>query len=76
MTLTLGVLLLLGFCQSTISEEPSSSLNSPNYGLKFQLPTPTYETEGYHTPKFIGSLFKMVHIFLYVVQPNFFPKGK
>ncbi|EPQ15094.1 Prominin-1 [Myotis brandtii] len=75
MTLTLGVLLLLELCQRTISEEPSSSPNSPD-DLKFQLPTPTYETKDYYyTPRYIGNLFKMVHFFLYVVQPNFFPKG-
>ncbi|XP_070255147.1 prominin-1 isoform X2 [Myotis yumanensis] len=74
MTLTLGVLLLLGLCQRTVSEEPSSSPNSAD-DLKFQLPTPTYETKDYYyTPRSIGSLFKMVHFFLYVVQPNFFPK--
>ncbi|XP_015427332.1 PREDICTED: prominin-1 isoform X3 [Myotis davidii] len=74
MTLTLGVLLLLGLCQSTISEEPSSSPNSTNDGLKFQLPMPTYETKDHYTPRSIGNLFNMVRIFLYVVQPNFFPR--
>nr|KAF6388464.1 prominin 1 [Myotis myotis] len=74
MTLTLGVLLLLALCQGTISEEPSSSPNSTNDGLKFQLPTPTYETKDDYIPRSIGNLFKMVRIFLYVVQPNFFPK--
>lgn len=76
MTLTLGVLLLLGLCQSTISENSLSSGShfDDDDGLTFQLPIQEYETEDFFPPGSINGLFKMVHVFLQVVQPNAFPK--
>ncbi|NWY05946.1 PRM1A protein, partial [Nothoprocta ornata] len=40
------------------------------------VPTKTYDTGAYHEPGPIGILFKVVHAFLYLVQPNSFPQGK
>lgn len=74
MTLTLGVLLLLGLCQSTISEESLSSPDTYDDGLTFLLPTSNYETKDFSSSGSINDLFKMVHIFLHVVQPTAFPK--
>ncbi|XP_048053607.1 LOW QUALITY PROTEIN: prominin 1 b [Megalobrama amblycephala] len=38
------------------------------------VPSVVYETHAYYEPGPIGVLFHMVHAFLYVVQPNPFPK--
>ncbi|XP_045072337.1 prominin 1 b isoform X2 [Coregonus clupeaformis] len=38
------------------------------------VPSGVYETHAYYEPGAIGVLFHMVHAFLYVVQPNPFPK--
>ncbi|NWW16762.1 PRM1A protein, partial [Falcunculus frontatus] len=40
------------------------------------VPAKTYDTGAYHEPGAIGILFKIVHAFLYLVQPNSFPQGK
>ncbi|NXA65131.1 PRM1A protein, partial [Mohoua ochrocephala] len=40
------------------------------------VPAKTYDTGVYHEPGAIGILFKIVHAFLYLVQPNSFPQGK
>ncbi|NXQ44205.1 PRM1A protein, partial [Catharus fuscescens] len=40
------------------------------------VPSKTYDTGAYHEPGAIGILFKIVHAFLYLVQPNTFPQGK
>ncbi|NWZ05710.1 PRM1A protein, partial [Agelaius phoeniceus] len=40
------------------------------------VPAKTYDTGAYHEPGAIGILFKIVHAFLYLVQPNTFPQGK
>ncbi|NWV95353.1 PRM1A protein, partial [Machaerirhynchus nigripectus] len=38
------------------------------------VPAKTYDTGAYHEPGAIGILFKIVHAFLYLVQPNSFPQ--
>ncbi|XP_041839460.1 prominin 1 b isoform X3 [Melanotaenia boesemani] len=38
------------------------------------VPAAVYDTHAYYEPGTIGILFHMVHAFLYVVQPNSFPK--
>lgn len=40
------------------------------------VPAAVYDTHAYYEPGPIGILFHMVHAFLYVVQPNSFPKGE
>lgn len=40
------------------------------------VPSAVYDTHAYYEPGAVGILFHMVHAFLYVVQPNSFPKGK
>lgn len=40
------------------------------------VPAAVYSTHAYYEPGAIGILFHMVHAFLYVVQPNPFPKGE
>ncbi|NXU42279.1 PRM1A protein, partial [Drymodes brunneopygia] len=40
------------------------------------VPSKTYDTGAYHEPGAIGILFKIVHAYLYLVQPNSFPQGK
>ncbi|KAG8014682.1 Prominin-1-A [Nibea albiflora] len=39
------------------------------------VPAAVYDTHAYYEPGPVGILFHMVHAFLYVVQPNTFPKG-
>uniref|UniRef100_A0A672GT82 Prominin 1 b n=1 Tax=Salarias fasciatus TaxID=181472 RepID=A0A672GT82_SALFA len=38
------------------------------------VPSAVYDTHAYYEPGTVGILFHMVHAFLYVVQPNYFPK--
>ncbi|XP_075276701.1 prominin-1 isoform X6 [Opisthocomus hoazin] len=67
-------LLLLLFCGSTISEVQPIYKPPPgtlDFGF---VPAKTYDTGAYHEPGPIGILFKIVHAFLYVVQPNSFPQ--
>ena len=69
-------LLLLLFCGSTISEVQPIYKPPPgtlDFGF---VPAKTYDTGAYHEPGPIGILFKVVHAFLYLVQPNPFPQGK
>ncbi|XP_036134808.1 prominin-1 isoform X2 [Molossus molossus] len=75
MTMTLRLLLLLGLCQKTVSEGPPQSPESPDV-LGFELPAVNYETEtaDSFTPGPIGALFRMVQVFLRVVQPAAFPE--
>lgn len=40
------------------------------------VPAAVYDTHAYYEPGAIGFLFHVVHAFLYVVQPNPFPKGE
>lgn len=40
------------------------------------VPAAVYDTHAYYEPGPIGILFHIVHAFLYVVQPNPFPKGE
>ncbi|KAM6132243.1 prominin-1 [Pterocles gutturalis] len=67
-------LLLLLFCGSTISEVQPIYKPPPgtlDFGF---VPAKTYDTGAYHEPGAIGILFKIVHAFLYLVQPNSFPQ--
>ncbi|XP_027498556.1 prominin-1 isoform X7 [Corapipo altera] len=67
-------LLLLLFCGSTISEVQPIYKPPPgtlDFGF---VPSKTYDTGAYHEPGSIGILFKIVHAFLYLVQPNSFPQ--
>ncbi|OPJ70948.1 prominin-1 isoform A [Patagioenas fasciata monilis] len=67
-------LLLLLFCGSTISEVQTIYKPPPgtlDFGF---VPSKTYDTGAYHEPGPIGILFKIVHAFLYLVQPNSFPQ--
>ncbi|KAM8800654.1 prominin-1 [Rhynchonycteris naso] len=73
MILALSFPLLLGLWGGTMAEGPASSPRRPD-GLKFELPATHYETEESHTPGPIGGLFRMVRVFLHVVQPNAFPE--
>uniref|UniRef100_A0A8C2ZHG1 Prominin 1 b n=1 Tax=Cyclopterus lumpus TaxID=8103 RepID=A0A8C2ZHG1_CYCLU len=40
------------------------------------VPAAVYDTHAYYEPGPVGILFHMVHAFLYVIQPNSFPKGE
>lgn len=40
------------------------------------VPAAVYDTHAYYEPGTIGILFHVVHAFLYMVQPNHFPKGE
>ncbi|XP_042727914.1 prominin-1 isoform X6 [Lagopus leucura] len=67
-------LLLLLFCGGTISEVQPIYKPPPgtlDFGF---VPAKTYDTGAYHEPGPIGILFKVVHAFLYLVQPNPFPQ--
>ncbi|XP_010001396.1 PREDICTED: prominin-1 isoform X2 [Chaetura pelagica] len=67
-------LLLLLFCGSAISEVQPIYKPPPgtlDFGF---VPAKTYDTGAYHEPGPIGILFKTVHAFLYLVQPNSFPQ--
>lgn len=76
MAVELCLLLLLLFCGSTVSEVQPIYKPPPgtlDFGF---VPAKTYDTGAYHEPGPIGILFKIVHAFLYLVQPNPFPQGK
>ncbi|XP_069712387.1 prominin-1 isoform X9 [Phaenicophaeus curvirostris] len=67
-------LLLLLFCGNTISEVQPIYKPPPgtlDFGF---VPAKMYDTGAYHEPGPIGILFKVVHAFLYLVQPNPFPQ--
>lgn len=40
------------------------------------VPAAVYDTHAYYEPGSMGILFHMVHAFLYIIQPNPFPKGE
>ncbi|XP_053258702.1 prominin-1 isoform X4 [Podarcis raffonei] len=70
----LCLLLLLLFCGRTISEvQPLYQPPSETLDFGF-VPAKTYDTAAYHEPGAIGILFRLVHTFLYLVQPNYFPQ--
>ncbi|XP_061441436.1 prominin-1 isoform X3 [Rhineura floridana] len=70
----LYLLLLLLFCGRTISKvQPLYQLPSETLDFGF-VPAKTYDTSTYHEPGAIGILFRTVHAFLYLVQPNYFPQ--
>ncbi|XP_061107756.1 prominin-1-A isoform X4 [Conger conger] len=74
MLLKVGLICLLywGF---TSSEPPAAAIKPRSQTLDFGfVPAGVYETLAYYEPGPIGILFHMVHAFLYVVQPNPFPK--
>ncbi|XP_066241091.1 prominin-1 [Saccopteryx leptura] len=73
MILALSFPLLLGLCCHTMADGPASSPRRPD-GLKFELPPTHYETQESHTPGPMGGLFRMVRVFLRVVQPHAFPE--
>lgn len=75
MALLLGFLLLLELCSDTSALGPLSSTKGADV-LEFELPATNYETKHSYKAGPIGVLFKMVHVFLRVVQPNAFPEGK
>ncbi|XP_061235631.1 prominin-1 isoform X2 [Neopsephotus bourkii] len=67
-------LLLLLFCGTTVSEVQPIYKPPPgtlDFGF---VPAKTYDTGAYHEPGPIGILFKIVHAYLYLVQPNSFPQ--
>ncbi|KAM8808740.1 prominin-1 isoform 4-T4 [Eudromia elegans] len=67
-------LLLLLLCGS-IRSEVQPIYKPPPGTLDFGfVPAKTYDTGAYHEPGPIGILFKIVHAFLYLVQPNSFPQ--
>ncbi|XP_077790573.1 prominin-1 isoform X10 [Podarcis muralis] len=70
----LCLLLLFLFCGRTISEvQPLYQPPSETLDFGF-VPAKTYDTAAYHEPGAIGILFRLVHTFLYLVQPNYFPQ--
>ncbi|XP_043762076.1 prominin-1 isoform X3 [Cervus elaphus] len=73
MVLLLSFLLLLGLCEDTVSEEPSSSGYRPA-DLEFQLPSTPYQTSDSYDPGPAGFFFHIVRLFVHVVQPNAFPE--
>uniref|UniRef100_U6CRN1 Prominin-1 n=1 Tax=Neovison vison TaxID=452646 RepID=U6CRN1_NEOVI len=73
MALLLSFLLLLEPFRDTSALGPLSSTKGSD-GLEFELPTTNYETKDSYKAGPIGGLFKMVHVFLSVVQPNAFPE--
>uniref|UniRef100_A0A7N6BR40 Prominin 1 b n=1 Tax=Anabas testudineus TaxID=64144 RepID=A0A7N6BR40_ANATE len=57
--------------------EPCRRTPPPVEPLDFGfVPAAVYDTHAYYEPGAIGILFHVVHAFLYVVQPNTFPKGE
>ncbi|XP_027943656.1 prominin-1 [Eumetopias jubatus] len=73
MALLLGFLLLLELGWDTSALGPLSSTKGSDV-LEFELPARNYETKDSYKAGPIGVLFKMVHVFLRVVQPNAFPE--
>ncbi|TRY95190.1 hypothetical protein DNTS_032482 [Danionella cerebrum] len=59
------------------SDQSARMLRAPVETLDFGfVPSVVYETHAYYEPGPIGILFHVVHAFLYLVQPNPFPKGE
>lgn len=60
-----------------LSDSPRRRSPPPVEPLDFGfVPSAIYDTHAYYEPGSISILFHMVHAFLYVVQPNPFPKGE
>lgn len=77
MALTLGILLplsLLALGGSTASGGRPAPTDSPGR-LHYELPPIKYETPDSYTAGPIAVLFRMVHVFVHVVQPHSFPEG-
>ncbi|XP_060102167.1 prominin-1 isoform X2 [Heteronotia binoei] len=71
----LCLLLLFLLCRSTISKVPPFHEPPPSDALDFgYVPSRVYDTSTYYEPGLIGILFRVVHSFLYLVQPNNFPQ--
>uniref|UniRef100_A0A5F9C677 Prominin 1 n=1 Tax=Oryctolagus cuniculus TaxID=9986 RepID=A0A5F9C677_RABIT len=67
------LLLLLGLCGDLVSGgQPSAP--RPLEALNYTLPTAKYRIQQAYEVGPIGALFRMVHVFLYVVQPHAFPE--
>jgi prominin 1 len=75
MALVFSALLLLGLCGKISSEGQPAFHNTPG-AMNYELPTTKYETQDTFNAGIVGPLYKMVHIFLNVVQPNDFPLGE
>lgn len=68
------ILLCLGSASSELrAADQDSQSGTLDFGF---VPSGVYETHAYYEPGPIGILFHMAHAFLYVVQPNPFPRGK
>uniref|UniRef100_A0A8C5S6T7 Prominin 1 n=1 Tax=Laticauda laticaudata TaxID=8630 RepID=A0A8C5S6T7_LATLA len=68
------LLLLLLFCGRTISEwQPLPQMPSETLDFGY-VPHKIYNTNAYYEPGTIGILFHIVHAFLCIVQPNYFPQ--
>uniref|UniRef100_A0A3B3QMB8 Prominin 1 b n=1 Tax=Paramormyrops kingsleyae TaxID=1676925 RepID=A0A3B3QMB8_9TELE len=66
------ILLCLGSASSELrAADQDSQSGTLDFGF---VPSGVYETHAYYEPGPIGILFHMVHAFLYVVQPNPFPR--
>ncbi|CAO2640006.1 Prom1 [Lemmus lemmus] len=73
MALVSSVLLLLGLCGNIASGGQPVSTSTPG-ALDYVLPTSEYETPDTFNAGTVGPLYRMVHIFLQVIQPNDFPQ--
>ncbi|XP_062069376.1 prominin-1 [Lepus europaeus] len=67
------LLLLLGLCGDLVSGGQPSAPRPPD-ALNYTLPTAKYRIQQAYEVGPIGALFRMVHVFLYVVQPHAFPE--
>ncbi|XP_070613477.1 prominin-1 [Erythrolamprus reginae] len=68
------LLLLLLLCGRTISEwQPLPQMPSEILDFGY-VPHKIYNTNAYYEPGTIGILFRIVHAFLCIVQPNYFPQ--
>uniref|UniRef100_A0ABM5GHN0 Prominin-1 isoform X3 n=1 Tax=Pogona vitticeps TaxID=103695 RepID=A0ABM5GHN0_9SAUR len=68
-------LLLLLWLTGRTNSEVQPLYQPPSDTLDFgYVPAKTYDTSIYHEPGAIGILFRVVHAFLYLVQPNYFPQ--
>ncbi|XP_058526271.1 prominin-1 [Ochotona princeps] len=66
-------LLLLGLCPSLVSGGQPTPTPPPG-ALNYTLPTAKYRVQQVDSPGPISALFRMVHLFLHVVQPHPFPE--
>ncbi|XP_052055106.1 prominin-1 isoform X2 [Apodemus sylvaticus] len=72
MALVFIVLLLLGLC-GKIASRGQPAFDNTSGALNYELPTIKYVTQDTFSAGIVAPLYKMVHIFLNVVQPNDFP---